>query len=97
MSYDTLVTSLIAFLKHNPYALQINGTTGKVELSNIKIKDTDILDLFPQLKDALIKQLMAKDCYEPYPDGLSNEFAAQLVFAQLSMYHTRQHLLALYS
>jgi hypothetical protein len=61
--------------------IKVDHCPSKVELSNIKIKDSDILDLFPKINDALIKQLVAKDCYEPYPDELINEFTAQLVFA----------------
>lgn len=97
MSSDNLVNQLITLSKLHPYALQINGTTGKVEESGIKIEDTEILDLFPQLRGALIKQLTGLKCYASYPDGLINEFTAQLIFVQLCMYPTRQDLLALYS
>ncbi|PMD24355.1 hypothetical protein NA56DRAFT_700843 [Hyaloscypha hepaticicola] len=82
MSSDNLVNQLITLSKLHPYALQINGTTGKVEESGIKIEDTEILDLFPQLRGALIKQLTGLKCYAPYPDGLINEFTAQLIFGE---------------
>lgn len=79
------------FHKVSASDIKVNFCSSKVELSNIKIKDTDILNLFPRINEVVIKNLVANGCYEPYPDELINEFIAQIDLGLVYHKHSHKH------